>query len=60
MIALSRAPEVDLVLNAEAIKHRLDAALADDATYDVLVGRGNTMAAIRSRVDLASAILATR
>jgi Protein of unknown function DUF262 len=60
MIALSRTPEVDLVSNAQAIKRQLDAALADDETYDVLVGRGNTMAAIRARVVLAGKILATR
>jgi len=60
MIGLSRAPEVDLVSNADVIKRGLDAALADDVTYDILVGRGNTMAAIRARVDLAGAILATR
>ena len=29
-------------------------------TYDVLVGRGNTMAAIRERVELAGMILAAR
>jgi hypothetical protein len=60
MIALSRTPEVDLVSNAQAIKRGLDEALADNVTYDVLVGRGNTMAAIRARVELAGAILAAR
>jgi hypothetical protein len=57
MIALSRVPAVDLVSNAEFIKRRLNTALADSDTYDVLVGRGNTMAAIRERVNLAMAIL---
>ena len=60
MIALSRAPGVDLAANARAINIRLEEALADDETYDVLVGRGNTMAAIRSRVELAGTILAAR
>jgi hypothetical protein len=60
MIALSQRSNLDLVGNAEAIKGSLEAALADDGMYDVLVGRGNTMAAIRARVDLASEILASR
>ena len=60
MIALSRMPEVDLVSNAQAIRRRVEDALADPDTYDVLVGRGNTIAAVRERVELAGMILATR
>ena len=60
MIALGSAPEVDLVTNADTIKVSLEAALENDHEYDVLVGRGNTMAAIRARVELAGNILAAR
>ncbi len=60
MIALSRAPELDLVANAPAIKSALANALNDRGPYDVLVGRGNTMDAIRSRVELAGVILGSR
>jgi hypothetical protein len=59
MIALSREPGLDLVTNAEAIRRSLADALSNEADYDVLVGRGNTMAAIRERVELASVILAS-
>lgn len=57
MIALSMNPEIDLIANAREIKRRLTAALEDEHSYDVLVGRGNTIEAIQERVDLASAIL---
>lgn len=57
MIALSRAPELDLTVNAQAIKNSLADALANERQYDILVGRGNTMDAIRSRVELAGQIL---
>jgi Protein of unknown function DUF262 len=60
MIALSRTPEVDLVANAQAIKDTLAESLGDRGLYDVLVGRGNTMDAIRSRVELAGVILDSR
>lgn len=57
MIALSNNPELNLIANARAITDSLDAALEDDNKYDVLVGRGNTIAAIRERVELAGEIL---
>jgi hypothetical protein len=60
MIALSRAPELDLTVNAQAIKDSLAAALSNEKHYDVLVGRGNTMDAIRARVGLAGQILDSR
>lgn len=59
MIALSRQPELDLITNAEAIRTSLADAFSNAADYDILVGRGNTMAAIRERVELASLILAS-
>lgn len=60
MIALSRAPKINLARNAEAIKNSLESALGDQGKYDVLVGRGNSMIAMRTRVELASEILASR
>lgn len=57
MIALSQAPGLDLPANADAIRTSLKSALEDEQDYDVLVGRGNTMAAIRTRVELAGVIL---
>lgn len=59
MIALSRQPVLDLITSAEAIRTSLADALSNAADYDILVGRGNTMAAIRERVELASLILAS-
>jgi hypothetical protein len=59
MIALSKEPELDLVTNAEAIRASLAEALSNESDYDVLVGRGNTMTAVRNRVELASLILAS-
>lgn len=59
MIALSREPGLDLVTNAEVIRGALAEALSNEADYDVLVGRGNTMAAIRERVELAGVVLAS-
>jgi len=60
MIARSRNPELDITSNANAIKRSLDEALADRDRYDVLVGRGNSMAAIRARVALAAEILSSK
>ena len=57
MIALSDQPDLDMKSSAEAIRLALDSALHEGYKYDVLVGRGNTMAAIRERVVLAGEIL---
>lgn len=57
MIALSKRPDLDLVADAEGIRSRLDAALDKEADYDILVGRGNTVEAIKDRVALATQIL---
>lgn len=57
MIALSQDPSLDIAGQAEAIKQRLNTALQDDNSYDILVGRGNTIEAIRDRVRLATQIL---
>lgn len=57
MIALSQAPEIDIVGRKNKIKDNLRHALEKPDTYEILVGRGNTIDAIHKRVALASSIL---
>ncbi len=57
MIALSLSPEIDLIKNPESIRDSLAAALNEETTYEILVGRGNTIESIRQRVEIASRIL---
>lgn len=57
MIALSQSAELDLEAKSESIRNSLADALSREATYDVLVGRGNTIESIRQRVELAFQIL---
>lgn len=57
MIALSQSPEFDIENRADEIRKKLEISLSDRDTYDVLVGRGNTMESIRDRVRVASEIL---
>lgn len=57
MIALSLAPTLDLKNRISEIHTALGTALAEPATYDILVGRGNTIEAVRQRVALAGQIL---
>jgi Uncharacterized conserved protein len=57
MIALSQTAELDLVAKSESIRGSLADALSSETSYDVLVGRGNTIESIRQRVELASQIL---
>ena len=40
-----------------AVQRRLLAALRDDAQYEVLVGRGNTIGSVKQRAELARAVL---
>ncbi|WP_144999863.1 DUF262 domain-containing protein [Kocuria rhizophila] len=60
MVALSCDPSIDIETNASAVQQALARALSDPESYDVLVGRGNTIGAVRQRVDLAEHILRTR
>ncbi|WP_309063302.1 DUF262 domain-containing protein [Streptomyces sp.] len=55
MIALSRNRSMEL--DEHAVREALRSALAEPAVYDVLVGRGNTIGAIKDRVDSAESIL---
>lgn len=57
MIALSRNSEQDVEHDKNAIHDRLRTYLEDDEAYGVLVGRGNTIEAIKARVSLAERIL---
>jgi hypothetical protein len=57
MIALGESADLDLEAKSTSVRGSLAAALNDEASYDVLVGRGNTIESIRQRVELASRIL---
>jgi hypothetical protein len=57
MVALSREPDLDIEKRAPAIRAALEKALSDRRKYDILVGRGNTIEAVRERVRLARSIL---
>ncbi|ARP64623.1 hypothetical protein A9K65_015545 [Mesorhizobium sp. WSM1497] len=57
MIALSQHPEINIERYGPDIRGRLQEFLSHRPTYDVLVGRGNTMESIRERVNVAGAIL---
>jgi hypothetical protein len=57
MVALSCDSSVDIEGNASAIRSALADALNDPESYDVLVGRGNTIGAVLDRVALAGEVL---
>lgn len=57
LVAAHAQRMTNLEENAEAIKAKLAAALAEPEQYDILVGRGNTLESIKERVALATTIL---
>lgn len=57
MIALSVDPNLDVEARRKEISLALSDALANPKSYDVLVGRGNTIESVRQRVELAKNIL---
>jgi hypothetical protein len=57
MVAAYELNDVDLLADAENIKARLKLALSNQANYDTLVGRGNTLESIKDRVNLVKDIL---
>lgn len=57
LVAANAQRMTNLGENAEAIKAKLVAALAEPEKYDILVGRGNTLESIKERVALATTIL---
>jgi hypothetical protein len=60
MIALSQHPDLDIESNASDVRSALATAFADEADYEVLVGRGNTIGAVHERVSLATSILSAK
>jgi hypothetical protein len=57
MVALSFYTGFNPVTKAKQIAKRLEDYLSDKESYDILVGRGNTVEAIKDRVKLAEKIL---
>lgn len=57
MVALSLKPNLPIEHHHCEIREALESALRDQDKYNILVGRGNTIAAVRERVDLAGDIL---
>lgn len=57
MIALSRNTDLNVEPRQDKIVQALNSALADEYSYDILVGRGNTIGAVHDRVNLATNIL---
>lgn len=57
MVALSQSADLDLEAKSASVRDSLTAALNSADSYDVLVGRGNTIESIRQRVELAIQIL---
>lgn len=58
LVAADGLRDKDLTAAPHEIRDRLDKALAVPESYDVLVGRGNTLESIKDRVSLATEILA--
>jgi hypothetical protein len=58
LVAAHELPALDLAINSAAIRTRLAEALNNPASYDILVGRGNTIESIKDRIQLAKKILA--
>lgn len=57
LVAANALPNVDLINNSAEIRTRLNVELGNADSYDLLVGRGNTLDSIKDRVTLASKIL---
>lgn len=56
-VALSLEQGYDPLTNKQGVQKSLERALLNQTQYDVLVGRGNTILAVRDRVELARRIL---
>lgn len=57
MVAVSDLDKDAVQSRSSAIRQRVREALRDDEEYEILVGRGNTMEAVRNRVALAQRLL---
>lgn len=57
LVAASELPDINLSDNSASIAARIEQALADQESYEILVGRGNTIESIKDRVELAKKII---
>jgi len=57
MIALSLKPQTDVESRKAEINAAMSRALSNRSSYEILVGRGNTIESVRQRVELATYIL---
>ncbi|MCR9294968.1 MAG: DUF262 domain-containing protein [bacterium] len=57
MVALSLSPDRDPAAEKDGVQERLSDALSEPRKYNILIGRGNTVEAIKDRVELADEIL---
>lgn len=57
MIALSQNNQINIEGRKHEIRDALEKALSTNESYDILVGRGNTIEAVHQRVLLASSII---
>jgi hypothetical protein len=57
LVAANQQPGIDLQADSVDIRTRLNKALNDPSSYDILVGRGNTLESIKDRVALATKVI---
>lgn len=57
MVALSRNADADIESNASRFREIVSESLGDSNKYEILVGRGNTIEAIKERVTLAERMI---
>jgi hypothetical protein len=57
LVATHEQQGINLLEQAVEIRSRLNVALASQCEYEILVGRGNTLESIKTRVTLATKIL---
>lgn len=57
MVGTSLLPDLDLTEKSEKIKIALEEAVNNPEKYEILVGRGNTIEAVKDRISLAMTII---
>jgi len=60
MVSINLHPQNDISKRSKVIKESLTEALKDEDTYEILIGRGNTIDAIKERINLATSILSEK
>ena len=60
MVSHSLQPQPELLAHRESVRTALQQSLNMPEDYAILIGRGNTVEAIKSRVELAGKILSAR